>query len=145
MKLRTERLKEMIREATAELILHGISDPRLGFVTVTKVDLTNDLAYCKIHVSVLGDEGVKSRTMAALRDARGLIQVHIAKRMKTRTTPHVTVELDESVEKQFAIMEKIREARASDTDAGKSTLEDPDERGGTKSRNSDDVENEDED
>jgi ribosome-binding factor A len=120
MKLRTERLKEMIREETAELILHGISDPRLGFCTVTKVDLTNDLAYCTIHVSVLGDEGVKSRTMAALQDARGLIQVHVAKRMKTRTTPHVTVELDESVEKQFAIMEKIREARASDSDGGKS-------------------------
>ncbi|HYF48294.1 MAG TPA: 30S ribosome-binding factor RbfA [Planctomycetota bacterium] len=119
MKLRTERLKEMIREETAELILHGISDPRLGFCTVTKVDLTNDLAYCKIHVSVLGDEGVKSRTMAALKDARGLIQVHVAKRMKTRTTPHVTVELDESIEKQFAIMDKIREARASDSDGGK--------------------------
>jgi ribosome-binding factor A len=123
MNVRNERLKEVIREEAAELILHHISDPRLGFCTVTKIDLTNDLAYCKIHVSVLGDAAVKSRTMKALQDARGLVQVHIAKRMKTRTTPHVTIELDESIEKQFNIMEKIREARASDSDGGKSTAE----------------------
>lgn len=123
MKLRNERLREIIREEAAELILHGISDPRLGFCTVTKVDLSNDLSFCKIHISVLGDSGVKNRTMDALNNARGLIQVHIAKRLKTRTTPHVTVELDESIEKQFAIAEKIREARATDTDAGADTAE----------------------
>ena len=119
MSIRIERLKEMIRVEAAELILHGISDPRLGFCTVTKVELTNDLAYCKIHVSVLGEEGVKSRTMRALNDARGLIQSHIARRMKTRTTPHVTVELDESIERSFTILNKIKEARASDPDGGK--------------------------
>jgi ribosome-binding factor A len=123
MPIRIERLKEMIREEAAELILHGISDPRLGFCTVTKVDLTNDLAYCKIHVSVLGGEAAKSRTLHALNDARGLIQAHIARRMKTRTTPHVSVELDESIERSFAIMEKIKEARASDSDGGKGEAE----------------------
>ena len=119
MTIRNERLKEVIREEAAELLLHGISDPRLGFCTVTRVELTNDLAYCKIHVSVLGEEGVKSRTMKALGDARGLIQSHIARRMKTRTTPHVTVELDESIERSFTILNKIKEARASDPDGGK--------------------------
>ena len=121
MQLRNERLKEVIREEAAELILHKLTDPRLGFCTVTKVDLTNDLSYCTVHVSVLGDAGVKSRTMHALQDARGLIQKHIANRMKTRTTPHVEIELDESIERSFAVFEKIREARLTDTDGGKST------------------------
>lgn len=125
MKIRTERLKEMIRTEAAELLLHGIADPRLGFCTVTAVDLTKDLAYCTIHVSVLGDEGVKSRTMHALQDARGLIQSHIASRMKTRTTPHVTIELDESIERSFRILDKIKEARASDPDGGRSTQPPP--------------------
>lgn len=119
MQLRNERLKEVIREEAAELILHGISDPRVGFCTVTKVDLTNDLSYCTIHVSVLGDAGIKSRTMHALQDARGLIQKHIANRMKTRTTPHVEIELDESIERSFAVFDKIKAARASDPDGGK--------------------------
>jgi ribosome-binding factor A len=125
MKIRTERLKEMIRTEAAELLLHGISDPRLGFCTVTTVDLTKDLSYCTIHVSVLGNAGVKSRTMHALQDARGLIQSHIASRMRTRTTPHVTIELDETIERSFAILDKIKQARASDPDGGRSTQPPP--------------------
>ena len=121
MNLRTERLKEVIREESAEIILQHLTDTRIGFCTVTRVDLTRDLAYCTIHVSVLGDEGIKSRTMHGLQDARGLIQARIAKRMKTRTTPHVTIELDESIEKSFSVINKIKEARASDSDGGKST------------------------
>ena len=123
MNLRNERLKEVIREESAEVILQQLTDPRIGFCTITRVDLTNDLSYCTIHVSVLGDEGVKSRTMHGLTDARGLIQARIAKRMKTRTTPHVTIELDESIEKSFSVISKIKEARASDPDGGKSTAE----------------------
>ncbi|MFH0938458.1 MAG: 30S ribosome-binding factor RbfA [Planctomycetota bacterium] len=120
MKLRNERLKELIRMKAAELILHDISDPRLGFCTVTQVELTNDLAYCTIRVSVMGDRAAQSRTMHALQDARGFIQSHIARCLKTRTTPHVTVELDQSIERSFAIMNKIKEARDSDPDGGKS-------------------------
>lgn len=118
MSMRNERLKEVIREEAAETITQGLSDPRIGFCTVTRVELTADLAYCTVHVSVLGDKGVKSRTMHALQDARGLLQSRIARRMKTRTTPHLTIELDESIERSFAILDKIKQARASDPDGG---------------------------
>jgi ribosome-binding factor A len=125
MSVRNERLKEVIREESAEVILQHLTDPRIGFCTVTRVELTNDMSYCTIHVSVFGDEAAKSRTMHGLQDARGLLQKRIAKRLKTRTTPHVTIELDESIEKSFSVISKIREARASDPDAGKSTAEVP--------------------
>jgi ribosome-binding factor A len=118
MSVRNERLKEIIRETAAEMILHELTDPRIGFCTVTSIDLTQDLSACTIHVSVMGDPGAKSKTMHALQDARGLIQARIAKRMKTRVTPHVTVELDESIEKSFAVLDKIKQARASDPDGG---------------------------
>jgi ribosome-binding factor A len=119
MKLRIERLKEIIRETAAEVILHELSDPRIGFCTVTRVELVDDLSACTIHVSVLGSEGVKSRTLHGLNDAKGVIQKQLARQLKTRTTPHVKIELDESIEKSFALSEKIREARASDSDGGK--------------------------
>jgi ribosome-binding factor A len=119
MSLRIERLKEVIREEAAETITQDLSDPRLGFCTVTKIELTNDLAYCTVHVSVIGDEKGKSKTLHALKSARGLIQAKIAKRLKTRTTPHVEVALDESLEKAFGVLEKIKEARATDSDGGK--------------------------
>ena len=118
MRLRIERLREVIRETAAEVILHELTDPRIGFCTVTKVELSDDLSHCDIHVSVLGDDGVKSRTLHGLQNARGVIQKRIAGQLKTRTTPHVNIQLDESIEKSFAVMEKIREARASDSDGG---------------------------
>lgn len=121
MSLRTDRLKEVIREEAATLILHDLTDPRLGFCTVTRIELTNDLSYCSIFVSVLGDDAAKSKTIHALRDARGLIQSRIARRMKTHTTPHVTVELDDSIERSFAVLDKIKQARESDPDGGKSS------------------------
>lgn len=122
MSLRIERLKEVIREEAAETITQDLADPRVGFCTVTKIELTNDLAYCKVFVSVIGSDGVKSRTMKALKSARGLIQAKIAKRLKTRTTPHVEMVLDESMEKAFGVLEKIKQARATDSDGGKTAM-----------------------
>jgi ribosome-binding factor A len=136
MSVRLERLKAVIKEEAAQLILHDLSDPRIGFCTVTRVDLTNDLSFCTIHVSVLGDDSQKNKTLRGLKDARGLIQKCVAARLKTRTTPHIEIELDESVERAFRVMDKIKEARASDPDGGKSTEELPTP--GTKSRDEDD-------
>jgi len=140
--MRNERLKEVIREEAAETITQGLADPRIGFCTVTHISLTDDLSYCTVHVSVLGDRAVKSRTMHALQDARGLLQSRIARRMRTRTTPHVEVELDESIERSFVLLDKIKQARASDPDGGKSSPDsvpagpedleaEPDETGGS--------------
>src|SRR6185295_18779158 len=123
MKQRIERLKEVIRETAAEVILHELTDPRIGFCTVTRVELADDLSHCTVHVSVLGEERDKLKTMHGLQDARGLIQKRVARHLKTRTTPHVKIELDETIERTFAVMEKIKEARASDSDAGKGSEE----------------------
>lgn len=122
MAIRTERLKEVIRETAAEFIQSEVNDPRIGFCTVTKIDLTADLSFATVYVSVLGDEAQQRTTMRGLADARGLLQSRIARMLKTRTTPHITIELDESIERSFHILEKIKEARASDPDQGHSTL-----------------------
>jgi ribosome-binding factor A len=119
MSVRLERLREIIRERAADFILFRLNDPRIGFCTVTRVDLAGDLSEAVIHVSVLGDETKKRTTMRGLNDARGLLQSHIAGVLRTRTTPHLRVELDETIEETFRILDKIREARAGDPDGGK--------------------------
>jgi ribosome-binding factor A len=83
---------------------------------VTRVELAADLAHARIHVSVLGGEAAKRTTMRGLEDARGLIQNRIARRMRTRITPEVQILLDESIERTFRILDKIKEARATDRD-----------------------------
>ena len=120
MSIRIERLREMIREEAADLITSHLSDPRIGFCTVTRVELSRDLSHATVHVSVLGNDAQKRTTMRGLQDARGLIQSRIAARMKTRTTPHVEIKLDESIERAFHILDTIKKARASDPDGGRS-------------------------
>jgi ribosome-binding factor A len=118
---KVERLKERIRERASAFILYDLSDPRIGFVTITEVDLAGDLSFAKIHVSVLGDDAQVRNTMRGLQDARGLIQRHVAAGMQTRVTPHIEIVLDERIAKTFHILEVIKEARASDMDGGKGT------------------------
>ena len=136
MRLRIERLREIIRETAAEVILHELTDPRIGFCTVTRAELSDDLSHCDIYVSVLGGDAVKSTTMHGLDSARGAIQKRIAGQLKTRTTPHVNIKLDETIEKSFAVAEKIRQARESDSDHGT----EPDEASKKDKKISDNVE-----
>jgi ribosome-binding factor A len=120
--IRIERLKELIREVAAKVILHELQDPRIGFCTVTRVDLAKDLSTAVVFVSILGDDNQKRTTYRGLKEATGVIQSRIAGAMHTRTTPRVTIAEDESIERSFRILEKIREARASDPDGGKGPL-----------------------
>jgi ribosome-binding factor A len=117
-------LREQIKERAAEIILHELNDPRIGFCTITRAELTPDLAYSTIFVSVLGTEAQQRTTMRGLLNARGLIQAKIAKGLKTRTTPHLTIEFDRSIERTFQILDKIKEARKSDPDGGLGDPED---------------------
>jgi len=94
---RIARLSEMIRKRVAEILAHELSDPRLGFVTVTRVDLDRELFVCKVHWSCLG--GAKERNLSdhALRHASGFVQREVAKIMKTRTIPELRFAFDESI------------------------------------------------
>ncbi len=103
MSIKIERLKERIRARAAEAILHEMNDPRMGFVTVTRVDLAADLRNATIWVSILGNESEQRRIMRALGDARGRLQGKIANALQTRTTPMIKITQDTSIEKSFAV------------------------------------------
>jgi ribosome-binding factor A len=116
---RKERIARVIREEASRVVLYELADPRIGFVTVTKVKVSGDLQVATIFVSVLGSDGDRSKTMHALSRATKVVRKAVAPRLKTRLLPSITFEFDESVEGAAHIMELIREARATDPDAPK--------------------------
>lgn len=101
---RRQRVAEEIQRRASQFIREELKDPRLGFLTITGVDVNSDLTQAAIYVSVLGDEAERSQTMDALRSARGLIKRDIGDWLRIRTVPEITFKLDTSIERGARIL-----------------------------------------
>ncbi len=108
---RTERLGEEIREAVAALITAGLKDPRIGFVTVTRVEVSDDLHHARVYVGVLGDEKQRSATLAGLRAAAGWLRREIGRRLRARYTPELAFQYDQGLEATERVARLLDEAR----------------------------------
>ena len=95
---RSERVAEEVREEVARIIGHGLKDPRIGFVTVTRVGLTPDLRTAHVNVGVLGDEAQRARTLAGLAQAAGFIRRELGRRIRMRHTPELLFHYDEGLD-----------------------------------------------
>lgn len=95
---RAPRVAELIKQEISRLLQHGLKDPRIGFVTVTDVEVTKDLRYANVYVSVLGEEKSKRDSMIGLEQATGFIRREVGKILHLRHTPEITFKVDESVE-----------------------------------------------
>lgn len=104
------RINDEIKKELAEIIRSELKDPRIAALTsVIKVDTSTDLKYCKVAISVLGDENDKKSAMEGIRHAGGFIRKLIAERVNLRNTPQFTFTLDESVEYGIKIARMINE------------------------------------
>jgi ribosome-binding factor A len=109
-----QRLTEVIRQRAAHVILFELRDPRMGFVTITKVKLAPDMSTCVIYWSVIGTAGEKSKTMHALEHARVFVQRRVAEGLRTRSAPILSFEFDPSVEgsiKMGGLLKSLRDER----------------------------------
>lgn len=95
---RTDRLNEVIKKEIWELILREIKDPRIGFITLTRVVLSEDLRQAKVYVSIYGKEEEKKETCNGLKSASGFIRGELGKRLNLRYTPKIDFILDSSIE-----------------------------------------------
>ncbi|MBM4763923.1 30S ribosome-binding factor RbfA [Bacillus sp. B15-48] len=95
---RVNRVGEQMKKELGDIIGRKIKDPRIGFVTVTDVEVTGDLQQAKVFISVLGDETQKENTLKALAKAKGFIRTEIGQRIRLRKTPEITFEFDPSLE-----------------------------------------------
>jgi len=95
---RPERVQEALRQEISRIVHDEIKDPRLGFITITKVELTKDLRYAKIFFSVLGEMKDKELALKGLNSAKGYVRGLIADRIKLRVVPDIVFKIDESME-----------------------------------------------
>ena len=98
MSLRSSRVGEQMKKELSDIIGRKIKDPRIGFVTVTDVQVTGDLQQAKVYISVLGDEKQKEETLKGLTKAKGFIRSEIGSRIRLRKTPDLIFEFDESID-----------------------------------------------
>ena len=128
------QVADEIREIMAVLLQRELKDPRIGFATITGVDVTSDFKYAKIYVSVLGTPEEKRDTMAALTSSRGFVRRELASRMTIRFVPEITFKLDESIEYSDNINRLLNDLKRADeeraaqaaqtTDGGQQTMDD---------------------
>lgn len=109
--LRMRRINEAVKEVVGQVIVGELEDPRIGFVTVTRVKVSPDIRIAKIYVSVMGDEAEVERTLEGLSHSHGLIQGRIADQLKLRNTPSLKFVYDEHIDSLLRIDELVRETQ----------------------------------
>jgi len=114
---RIQRLQEQIKARVAEIVMHELADPKIGLVTIARIELDKEFTVCKVFWSVLGDDKQRARTNGALQRARGFVQREVGYSLHTRTVPHLEFVFDESIagvirmQQVIGDLKKEREAR----------------------------------
>ena len=113
------RVAARIRERVAQIVLFELQDPRIepARVTVTRVKVSRDLAYCDVFYSVLGDEGDRSKVAHALSDATRHIRREVGKVLRTRTIPRLRFRPDPAVEGGLRMGELLRRLKEESGEA----------------------------
>lgn len=114
---RIERLNSLLKEVISEVVTREVRDPRVAsLLTITSVDISKDLHYAKVYISVIGTPVEKEQTIEALQSAAGFIAVNASKKVVMRYFPSLTFKLDSSVDHQMRInslLEKIHDEQKS--------------------------------
>ena len=100
---RMGRIDHELQRELARLISTELKDPRLGFTTVTRVEITNDLQKAKVFVSIIGDRHVAKQSMTALESAKGFLRGELGHAVALRHTPELSFIEDRSTEKAIAL------------------------------------------
>ncbi len=106
---RLARIDHEIQKILGALISQELTDPRLGFTTVTRCEVSDDLNHCKVFVSVIGDRHVARQTMDALDHASRFLRGELGHRITLRHTPELQFVEDRSAERAIALAKTLRE------------------------------------
>jgi ribosome-binding factor A len=113
---RSEKVAEAIHQIVSELLIRGLKDPRIGFVTITGVKMTDDLSMARIFFSVVGGEEDKKSTLAGLQSAAGFIRREVGSHLKLRHVPEIQFRFDDSLERANTIERLLRQIHEESND-----------------------------
>lgn len=113
---RPEQVGETLRQVITDSLARDVRDPRVGFVTVTAVLVTNDLSHARVMVSVPGEESDKTRALEGLQSAAGFLRSRAARTLTTRSVPQLHFELDRGLQHAARINELLNTVRREDQD-----------------------------
>jgi ribosome-binding factor A len=108
---RQEQVAETVRQVVADALVSEVRDPRVGFVTVTGVSVSNDLAHAVVRVSVMGEPAERERALEGLASAAGFLRGKLTKALRTRVVPELRFELDQGLEHAARINALLDELR----------------------------------
>lgn len=111
---RTDRIGHLIQRELGDFMLREMSDQRVGFVTISRVDVTTDLAHAKVFISILGNDKEKHDSLEALAHSAGFMRTHLAKALKTRTVPRLAFVEDKNLDHGFRINEVLKDLQAKE-------------------------------
>ncbi|HDE7994534.1 TPA: 30S ribosome-binding factor RbfA [Staphylococcus aureus] len=112
--MRAERVGEQMKKELMDIINNKVKDPRVGFITITDVVLTNDLSQAKVFLTVLGNDKEVENTFKALDKAKGFIKSEFGSRMRLRIMPELMYEYDQSIEYGNKIERMIQDLHKQD-------------------------------
>ncbi|BFL67987.1 MULTISPECIES: 30S ribosome-binding factor RbfA [Staphylococcus] len=112
--MRAERVGEQMKQEIMDIVNNKVKDPRVGFLTITDVELTNDLSHAKVYLTVLGSNKEIDNTFKALEKAKGFIKSELGSRMRLRIIPDLTFEYDKSIEYGNKIERMIQDLHKED-------------------------------
>jgi len=107
--VRANRVAEQMKKELGDILTRKIKDPRVGFVTITDVEVTGDLQQATIYLTILGEESEKQDTLKGLSKAKGFIRSEIGNRIRLRKTPELFFEIDQSIETGNRIESLLRD------------------------------------
>jgi ribosome-binding factor A len=111
---RSEKVAEAIHEMVSGLIIKGLKDPRIGFVTITGVKVTDDLHLATVYFTVIGSDEEKNATEKGLNSARGFIRKEAGRNLRMRYIPDIIFKYDASVEYGSRIESLLKEITVKD-------------------------------
>lgn len=116
---RSEKVAEAVHELISELLVKGLKDPRIGFVTITGVKVTDDMHLATVYFTVIGSDAEKKATEQGLNSARGFIRKEMGKSLRMRYVPDIVFKYDVSVDYGYrieSILKEISSPEKSDDD-----------------------------
>ena len=117
-KHRDSRLAETLKVEISQMIREELKDPRIGFVTVTTIDVAEDLGHAKVFVSVLGDEAKRKESLDGLNRAAGFVRREIGQRVRLRYSPEISFKYDPSIEHGAHIAKLLKGVEPSELIGG---------------------------